>query len=76
MKWKCKDGSEIEIKDMTTSHLENAINLMDKIIVRAMNRCYESDGDIYMPDDFRDQYNEMIEELRKRHEFSKEGLVR
>jgi hypothetical protein len=49
---------------------------MDKIIVRAMNRCYESDGDIYMPDDFRDQYNEMIEELRKRNENNKEGLVR
>jgi len=29
-KWKCKDGSEIAIKDMTTSHIENALAMLKR----------------------------------------------
>lgn len=28
MKWKCKDGRELDIKDMETSHLKNAVAML------------------------------------------------
>ena len=28
MKWKCKDGRELDIKDMETNHLKNAIAML------------------------------------------------
>lgn len=30
MKWKCKDGRQIEISDMTDNHLLNAFNMMER----------------------------------------------
>ena len=30
MKWKQKDGTEIEISDMTTDHIKNCIKMMDR----------------------------------------------
>lgn len=28
MKWKCKDGRELDIKDMETNHLKNAVAML------------------------------------------------
>ena len=64
--WKQKDGKEISIKDMSTSHIENAIGMMDKCIARAQNRSYECDGEIYLPDDFIELYNALCDELESR----------
>lgn len=30
MKWKTKDGQELEIKDMSTEHIKNCIKMMDR----------------------------------------------
>ena len=30
MKWKCGDGSEVEIGEMSTAHLENAIAMLKR----------------------------------------------
>ena len=27
--WRCKNGSVVDVKDMTTSHLVNAINMLE-----------------------------------------------
>ena len=29
-KWNCKNGKEIEIKDMETSHIENSIKMLER----------------------------------------------
>lgn len=30
MKWKTKDGREIEVKDMETSHIKNTLKMLEK----------------------------------------------
>ena len=30
--WRCKNGSVVDVKDMTTSHLVNAINMLERYL--------------------------------------------
>lgn len=31
-KWKCRDGSIVDVKDMTTSHLMNVVNKLENYL--------------------------------------------
>jgi hypothetical protein len=33
-KWKCKNGSLVNVEDMTDSHLEHAINILEDYLAR------------------------------------------
>ena len=39
--WKCKDGRKVEIKTMTSNHIENAINVLRNWHNRLLNNAYE-----------------------------------
>jgi hypothetical protein len=53
MKWKCKDGREIELRDMETGHLKNAIAMLrrqnvvteDEFLSCAAYACSSSSGE-------------------------------
>ena len=82
MKWKTKNGVEINIKDMETSHIQNVINMIEEnsVIKKKVFNDTGYDGDSYVPDFIKIErkptkkelkkgskiYNKMCEELKKR----------
>lgn len=71
MKWKTRDGRELEIKDMDNEHLINTIKYIERknfvqIIPQGGGNCAE---DIWYDEieiDLKPIYNEMVRELNKR----------
>ena len=66
MKWTTQNGKEMNIYDMTTDHIINTLNLIEDRICEARNKSYESDGEIYIPEELQMQINEMYAVLRAR----------
>ena len=46
--WITRDGTEIAYKDMTTTHLENTYNMLEKMMCSFQNKCHDID-DYYEP---------------------------
>lgn len=43
--WKCKNGSLVNVKDMTTSHLVHAINMLEEYLAQkavVMENCVDA----------------------------------
>lgn len=66
MKWTTQLGKEIEIAEMTTDHIINTLNLIERRICEAKNKSYEPDGEIYIPEELQAQMEEMIACLKYR----------
>lgn len=66
MKWTTQNGREINIYDMTTDHIINTLNLIETKLCEARNKCYEPDGEIYIPEELQMQINEMYNVLEAR----------
>ena len=66
MKWTTQLGKEIEICEMTTDHIINTLNLIEKSLCVARNNSYESDGEIFIPEELKAQIFEMYEVLEAR----------
>jgi hypothetical protein len=82
MKWKTKEGKEIEVKDMETSHIKNAIKIIEKNATITSKEYVDTgyDGDSYVPDFIKTTrkatkedllelspiYKEMYDELKQR----------
>lgn len=46
--WQTKDGRIIPYKEMTTSHLENTYNMLERMMCDFQNKCHDID-DYYDP---------------------------
>ena len=68
MKWTMKDGTQIEISQMTTSHIKNCINLMERNIMHALNRemSLPMENAICVPGVFQAKYDALVAEYNKR----------
>lgn len=49
LSWKTKDGKSIEYRRMTTSHLENTYNMLERMVCNVYNKTYDID-ELYIPD--------------------------
>lgn len=72
-KWQTKDGIVIDMKDMTTEHIKNSINIVDRIL-RDMpfEAIYMGDSDA--ASDAVEQENARNESLREAWELKKSML--
>ena len=70
MKWTMKDGTQIEISQMTTSHIKNCINLMERNIMFALNKemSLPWENTFSVPALFQAKYDALIAEYNKRLE--------
>lgn len=75
MKWKMKDGKEIEIALMSTEHIINTLNLIDRTLCNAQNRCYGFDDQLDIPEELQLQIQEMINELEIREKDNKKKRI-
>lgn len=66
MKWKMKNGKEIEIALMSTEHIINTLNLIDRTLCEAQNKCYGFDDQLDIPEELQLQVEEMLNELEIR----------
>ena len=78
-KWKMKDGTKIYIKDMTTSHIENCIKLIEKQVEEHNVEVWSCDLDGFNPRFYEidlSEYGEhplhtaLVNELDKRSKFN------
>lgn len=63
--WVNKQGKEVKISTMSTSYIENCLNLIYDRITKAINSYYDTDFEI--PDDIQNKLDELEEELNKRY---------
>lgn len=65
-KWTTKDGKTLFISEMTTSHLENAIDFLNSKIIDYINRMMSQNEDYEVPDYVVDKLYELATELENR----------
>lgn len=64
--WQTKDGRIIPYKEMTTSHLENTYNMLEKMLCSFQNKCHDID-DYYDPPEWVEvAMNAIAKELGRR----------
>ena len=68
MYWTTREGKKLKISEMETSHILNCIRLMDRQMVKAINKAMNRNDECYAepPDSWVKTYQALVEEYNKR----------
>lgn len=68
MYWTTRDGRKLVIEDMETTHIYNCIRMMDRQMVKAINRAMNRNDECYAepPDSWIQTYQALVNEYNKR----------
>ena len=68
MYWTTRYGKKLKISEMETSHILNCIRLMDKQMVKAINKAMNRNDECYAepPDSWLQTYQALADEYNKR----------
>ena len=68
MHWTTRQGKKLKISEMETGHILNCIRLMDKQMVRAINKAMNRNDECYAepPDSWVQTYQALANEYNKR----------
>lgn len=65
--WVTKTGKVLKIEEMSSTHIGNCINMLNRMVARAINHYMSINEDSYeIPDWISEKYDELSEELIKR----------
>ena len=75
MYWTTREGKKLKISEMETSHIFNCIRLMDRQMVKAINRAMNRNDECYAepPDSCVQTYQALADEYNKRIQEAENG---
>ena len=78
MYWTTREGKKLKISEMETSHILNCIRLMDRQMVKAINKAMNRNDECYAepPDSWVQTYQALVEEYNKRIQEEENGRVK